>query len=215
VDLVRSFQTAVLALALGAAPALVLAEPPEAAVAAAPARKVAPVRLAGTLGFDVGFTELLEVEMDDGSSRSITANQGFFVSLGAAFLPLLDGKLETQATLGVKYAGIEASNGDASFIAFPLEVLEAFHADPLRLAAGIVYLHRPGASGKGVLSAFDVDFESSIGLVFEADWTWRAKPGAPLLAMGPRFVWQKLQVRGGGPVVDANAVGFVMSFTGG
>jgi hypothetical protein len=212
VDLVRSFQTAFLTLALALAPVLASAEPTGPA---APARKVAAVRLAGTLGFDVGFEELLEVDMDDGSSRSIAANQGFFVSLGAAFLPLLDGKLETQATLGVKYAGIEASNGEASFVAFPLEVVEVLHANPLRFAAGVVYLHRPGMSGKGVLAAFDVDFESSLGLVLEADWTWRAKPGAPLLAIGPRFVWQRLQVRGGGPVVDANALGFVMSFTGG
>jgi hypothetical protein len=215
------FRIALAALAL--APALASAvdpldpplPPPPAAAGQSLAPAVGAVRLAGTLGFDLGFTKLIAVEMSDGSTRSLEANQGFFVSIGAAFLPLLDGRLETQATLGLKYSGIEASNGSASYLTFPLEVLELVHVSPLRLGAGVVYVHRPAASGDGALADFDVKFESSLGMVLQAEWTWRARPGAPLIAMGPRLLWQKMQVRGGGPVIDANALGFVMSFTGG
>jgi hypothetical protein len=169
-----------------------------------------PVRFAGTLGFDFGFTELLEVELTDGSSRSITANQGVYVSLGIA-VPHLGGRLETQATIGLKYSGIEASNGSANYLVFPLEVLEAVNVAPVRLAAGLVYLPRPSTSGDGVLAGFDVQFESSLGVVLQAEWVIPSRRGR--VSFGPRFVWQKLQVRGGGPVIDANAFGAVMSFS--
>jgi hypothetical protein len=195
-----------------APPAAPAQPPPTAPVTSPPIR---PVRLAGTMGIDVGFTNLIEATMSDGSKQTLAANQGFFASIGAAFLPLLDGRLETQATIGIKGWSINASNGSASIVTFPLEVLEVVHVDPLRFAAGLVYLHRPSLSGKGVLDAADTNFDSSLGVVLEADWTWRARPGAPLLGFGPRLILQKFQVRGGGPVFDANALGFVMSFTGG
>jgi hypothetical protein len=108
----------------------------------------------------------------------------------------------------VKYWEIQA------YLAFPVEVLELFHVAPLRFAAGLTYLHRPATSGDGLLSEFEIEFDSSLGVVLGADWTWRAKPGAPLLAIGPRLIWQRLQIRGDGPVLGANALGIIFSFTG-
>lgn len=183
-------------------------------VTAPPAQARPAVRFVGALGLDFGFTDLLKVKMSDGSSQSLAANQGFFFSLGAAFLPLLDGRLETQATLGVKGWSIDASNGSASIVTFPLEVLEVVHVDPLRFGAGVVYLHRPTLSGKGVLDPVDTSFESSLGVVAEAEWTVRTSRTA-VLGFGPRYIWQELRVRDGGPVVDASAIGFVMSLTAG
>lgn len=213
-------------VALALAPALAAADDPPAVAppatpepAAVPApRPAAPavpsprrVRFAATLGADFGFTDLLEATLSDGSKRSVVANQGFFVGVGAAFLPLLGGRMETQATLGLKYNGIVASNGSARLLVFPFELLETVRADPLRLAAGVVYLNRPKMSGTGVLSPFDVQFESSLGVVLQAEWAFRSRAGA--LTLGPRFIWQKLQVSSTGQVIDANAFGFVLSFT--
>jgi hypothetical protein len=183
------------------------AAPAAPATQARPARRV---RFVATLGGDFGFTDLLEVELSDGSKRSLTANQGGFLSAGVS-IPHLDGRLEAQATLGIKYTGIQASNGSATSLLFPLELLEAVNVAPLRLAAGIVYLHRPSTSGDGVLSDFDVDFESSVGLVLQGEWALTFVNGGGRLSFGPRFVWQKLQVRGGGPVIDANALGAVLT----
>jgi hypothetical protein len=217
VALARSSRVALLALAL-TTPALAAAEPVAPSTArvegAAPASRTRAVRLTGSFGIDRGFTKLLEVEMTDGSTQSLSANQGMFASVGATFLPLLDGRLETQATIGVKYWEIQASNAEASYLAFPVEVLELFHVAPLRFAAGLTYLHRPATSGDGLLSEFEIEFDSSLGVVLGADWTWRAKAGAPLLAIGPRLIWQRLQIRGDGPVLDANALGIIFSFTG-
>jgi hypothetical protein len=182
---------------------------PPSSSAAAPTR---PVRFAGTFGFDFGFTDLLKVELTDGSSRSITANQGMFLALGVV-VPYADGLLETQATVGLKYSGIQASNGSADYLVFPIEVLEAVNVAPFRLAAGLVYVPEPRTSGSGVLSEFDVHFESSVGLVLQGEWVFSASRSGTRFSFGPRFVLQKLQVRGGGPVIDANALGAVLSFT--
>jgi hypothetical protein len=50
-------------------------------------------------------------------------------------LVLLDGHLETQATIGVKQSDIQASNAEASYLV-PVEVLELFNVAPLRFARG-------------------------------------------------------------------------------
>ena len=165
---------------------------------------------AGTVGFDYGFNDLLKVTMTDGTTRGIAANEGLFLSLGA-LASYLDGRQETQATLGIKGWSINASNGNASIVVFPLELLEAVNVAPLRLAAGVIYLHKPSTSGDGLLKAFDgAKFDSSVGLVFQGEWIV-ATPHHLRMSMGPRYVWQKLRVQGGGAVVDGSALGFVIS----
>jgi hypothetical protein len=80
VGLARSFQAAVLALAVvpvlaGAEPIAPPASPSPAAPplpVTAPPTRVSPVRLAGTLGFDVGFTNLLKAKMTDTISVPVT-----------------------------------------------------------------------------------------------------------------------------------------------
>jgi hypothetical protein len=76
---------------------------------------------------------------DDGSSDSITSNQGVFLSFGATYRwPIAAGRLETEARLGLKYSAVSASNGDAGFAVFPIEILQAVSVAPVRLAAGVV-----------------------------------------------------------------------------
>lgn len=187
---------------------------PGAAPAAQPAEP--PVQLVGQLGLDFGFEKLLEVQMSDGSTRSITANQGVNGSVGAAFLKLAGGRLATQATLGVEYSGISASNGSARWLAFPFEVMEVAYVDPVRFGAGVSYLLAPSVSGSGVLDGFDAKFKSSLGLLFQADWVWRMPRNlrASRFTVGLRFVVQKLELKAGGPAFGANAMGIVAGFTG-
>lgn len=196
-------------------PPAAVTTPPPATAPAKPAPPATPqrrIRLVATLGLDLGFTDLLEVELDDGSSRSITANQGAVVAIGVA-VPYLGGRLETQATVGLKYSGLHASNGSASLMVFPLEALQLVNVGPLRLGGGVVYLPRPSMSGDGVLSEFDADFESSLGIVLQGEWVYPFRDGSGRFTIGPRFIWQKLQLTGGGPVIDANAVGAVLGFS--
>jgi hypothetical protein len=197
------------------APTSAAAAPPPPPSSFAPAQAARPrpsVRWAITAGFDYGFNELLSVKMEGGGSQSISANEGLFLSVGAAFLPLLDGRLETQATVGVKGWSIDASNGNLSITMFPLEVLEAFRADPLRLSAGVVFVPGPSTSAGGVLASLDgVKFDNSLGLVLQGEWLSVFKNGRGQISCGPRFVLQKFQIAHGGAVLRANALGFVTS----
>jgi hypothetical protein len=174
------------------------------------------VHFVGTFGADFGSTKLISVIMSDGSERSLKANQGVNGSLGIAFLKLGGGKFVTQATLGLEYSAVTASNGSIRWLAFPLEVMEFAYLDPVRLGAGISYLLAPSVKGEDFLDAYDVDFKSSPGLVLQADWVWRLKNNArgARMTFGARYVVQQVESKETGASIDANAFGLVLGFTG-
>jgi hypothetical protein len=203
-----------------AAPAATAEAPPPASAGAPPATPAAappaappvrPFQLVAWTGLDFGFTTLVEVTYEDGSHQKLTANEGFMLAAGASFLRFLEGRLETQATIGYKRASLSATNGSITFSAWPIEVLEAWQAGPVRLAAGLSLQLSPRVDGSGVASALDVGFDPSLGVVLQAAWTWR--PGAEQrwrLELGGRFTWQTLRVSSGQQVTtDANALGIV------
>lgn len=196
---------------LGATSSARVSTAPPPAVAPAPLPRPR-VRWAIATGFDYGFNELVSVSMEGGGSQSISANEGLFLSLGATFLPLLEGRLETQATVGVKGWSIDASNGSLSVTMFPIELLETFSAHPLRLSAGLVYVPGPSTKASGLLAELDgIDFDNSLGLVLQGEWLKPFTNGRGQLSLGPRFVLQKFQIAHGGAVLSANALGFVAS----
>lgn len=182
--------------------------------AAAPAEPA--VQLVGQVGYDIGFEKLVEAQMSDGSTQTLKANEGASAAVGAAFLKLAGGRLATQATLGIEYSAIKASNGSVRWLAFPLEVMELAYLDPVRLGAGFSWLLGPSISGNDFFEGLDLDLKNSLGLVFQADWVWRLRgnPRAARFNAGVRFVWQKLEAESGGPAFDANSFGFVAGFTG-
>jgi hypothetical protein len=166
-------------------------------------------------GYDIGSTTLLSATMSDGSSQSIKANQGLTASVGIATLKLLDGKLATQATIGIEGWSINAQNGDAQWLAFPLDVMEFAYLDPVRLGAGISFLLAPSLKGSGLLSALDVEFKNSLGLAFEGDWVFRLRGArGPRATLGGRFVFQKLEASSGGPAINANSFAILFGYTG-
>jgi hypothetical protein len=168
------------------------------------------VQFVATFGADFGSKKLIEAELDDGSTRSLKANQGVNGSVGAAFLKLDGGRFATQATIGVEYSAITASNGTVRWLAFPLEVMEFAYLDPIRLGAGLSILLSPNVKGDGFFEGIDADFKPSAGLALQADWVFRfkASPRAGRMTIGARYVVQKLQVDvSGAPKIDANAFG--------
>src|SRR5262245_3461813 len=89
---------------------------------AEPPRKWLAVSLG--LGFALGGDDLLHVEFDSGDDTTLSAGNGFVADLGVLAMPLWFGPVALGAAvdIGIKYAGIEASNGSASFTRFPLVV---------------------------------------------------------------------------------------------
>lgn len=211
----RSFVAVAAALAaLLAAPPAGAAEPGAAAgpapQAAAPDRPaIRPVRLVLQVGRDFGSDDLVTTS---GGGRTLTANGGGFFSGGVAFLPLLDGRLHTQATIGVKYDVLRADNGDAWYVAFPVEILEFLTLEPFRVGVG-VNVHLFGRVGIDTEVEQTADLDPAVGFVAQAELVWRfrgASRGA--LTLGPRVVLQRIGVEGGG-TADANAIGGVLGFT--
>jgi hypothetical protein len=196
------------------APAVPPASPPlgsEAPPAAPPpAAKQRPVHLVVTLGYDYGFEDLVTAVFSDGSTKTIEANGGFVLAVGATFLPLRGGEFETQATLGYKYDAIRATNATITYHAFPLEILEAWRRPPLRLAAGVSLALGSRVQGSGDASEVDVGLRNSLGLVGQAELTFPFARGRARWAVGGRFIWQRLQLQEGGPATDANAAGLFL-----
>jgi len=93
------------------APGLAAARPGDRARPARPAAPPGPTVTAGTapsrpvdlylgVGYDVGFTTLVDVTYSDGSSGSLKRNGGLVLAAGATFLKLLDGKVSTRPRWG-------------------------------------------------------------------------------------------------------------------
>jgi hypothetical protein len=193
-------------------PAAAPAEPAAEAAAPTPAAppRTPPLRLVAQVGWDYGSDELVETT---GDGRSLRAGGGSSYAVGLAFLPLLDGRLHTQATIGLKYDLLRADNGDASYVAFPLEVMEFLTFHPFRIGLGLnVNLFGRVSIDTDTLDD-SADLEPGVGLVAQADLVWRFR-GAPrgFLTVGPRVVLQELDVEGGGSVT-ANAYGASLGFT--
>jgi len=211
------------ALSLAAAP-LGRAQAPSPDPGAAPAAPTAGERPASTegegpaptvrlvlqAGWDLGSDALVQTS---GGGRSLRANGGSFAALGASFLPLLDGRLHTQATIGIKYDLLHADNGDAAYVAFPLEVVELWNVGRLRLGLGVnVHL---GGRVRIDTTALDAsrDLRPAVGLVAQAELVWRFRGASRgYLTVGPRLVLQEIEVEGGG-TLSANAVGVGLGFT--
>ena len=190
---------------------------PSSPPAAAPALPEPPVNFVATFGADFGSTKLIEATMSDGSSKSLKANQGVNGSVGLAFLKLDGGRFATQATIGVEYSAINASNGGVRWLAFPLEIMEMAYLDPIRLGAGLTYLLSPSLKGDGFFAGLDIPLKNSAGLVLQADWVFRLKasPRSAKATVGARYVIQSLKADlPGAQSVDANAFGIVLGFVG-
>jgi hypothetical protein len=194
------------------------APPPagEPAPAAGAAREAAPARrfrLVGSLGYDYGFEDLLTVTYDKGGTDRLGANGGFVFSGGAAWLVVPSGEVELRATAGMKYDVVMASNGEAYYVAFPVELLAAWNVRPLRLSGGASLALWPRVRGSGFLAEADLDLRSSLGVVGQAEWVLPFRFGTGSASVGLRYLWQKLEASTGGRAIDASALGIVAGVT--
>ncbi len=181
-------------------------------VAELPPASTAPpaLQLVVQMSADRGETWIVKADLSDGTSPTLHLNGGFGMSAGVAFLHLLDGALNTQATVGFEAWSIDASNGSVRWLAYPIEVMEFVNLGPVRFGAGLSYLVAPSVKGKEFFAAAQYEFDNSAGLLVEVDWTAvnQAKPRWPRLWLGLRYESQTLVEKGGGEWIG-NAWGVV------
>lgn len=154
---------------------------------------------------DFGFARLAQIEFTNGRRVSLDSNEGSTLALGASFLPLGGGRLATRATAGVKVQLLRASNGGATFMAFPVELVEVGYAGPLRLGLGGSVLLSPRLRGSGFLESQTRTYRPAPGAVAEAEWivSPRTRTG-----IGVRGSWTWLS--GDGVSASGPSIGLVL-----
>jgi len=76
-----------------------------------------------------------------------------------------------QATVGLKFDSVDATNGDADTSSLPLHFLVFYHGDSnLRFGAGITYELAPEYSYSAFGSSDDIEFDDAQGFTIELDY---------------------------------------------
>jgi hypothetical protein len=156
-------------------------------------------------GFDTGGDKLLTVTFTDGSSDSIRANQGLYA--GGGISVLTDSKdIEFQTTLAIKYDGVSASNGDATFTRIPLDALVFYRWEKFRVGAGLTYVMNPKVKTSGIPPTdLNVTLDNAVGGLLQADFLLGR------VAIGLRYT--ALDYKFQGSTIKASGAGLTFGFT--
>lgn len=171
---------------------------------------------AGKLAYEWGGKRLVGATYTDGSDSDISSGGGFIIS-GGGLLELYNSNshaFELEGTLGIKWDSIkEASNAEADWTRFPLELLAVYkNTDKnMRLAIGPVYQFGNKLDGTGDASFITTSFKNTQGMIFEAAYLWGDKKNA---AVGLRRTTIEYSPKTGGPSVDGSSWGIVLTFFG-
>jgi outer membrane protein W len=125
------------------------------------------------LGYSRGGDQLIRVAFKDGTTHSLSANQGAALDVGAIFYLTKDLTWQTQATVGVQYNTILAKNGSAEWTTYPIHVIEFYNADLIRIGAGLAYQVNPHVRTSGAVASYSVNLNNALGWV--AQFGFRAK----------------------------------------
>ncbi len=197
----RSMLLALLCGALHAGTAAAQSAPPMAA------KRTAHLVLG--LGIDGGSDKIGTVYLSNGSSQTLSAGQGFWMSAGASFLEtdVQAVTLDGVATIGFKAWDAGADNGRLKYLGFPVEALARVRYQKVRFGAGLDYVLSPKVYGTGLFSSLDVPLKNSLGFAMTGDWVFR-QPGANLGGfIGVRVVLESFETKSGGAKFNANAYG--------
>lgn len=160
-----------------------------AIVAATPAR-AADVRPMLKVGADFGGDPVIKVPLTNGTTRTIRANEGFFLGGGASIVN--DAKdLEVEITLSLKGKSVLADNGTVTWTTVPLDALVFYRLPSFRLGGGLTYHINPELSGSGagstIVSANNAQFDSALGIILQADYRFGEKIGLGLRLTGLKY----------------------------
>jgi len=108
---------------------------------------------------------------------------------------------------GFKFTAQSFSNGDVTYYAFPVEIIETLELGSIRLGGGLYALLGSTLTGDGAASSYTGHFDSTAGFTIRAEWVFNRRIG-----VGLRYVWNHLS--GGASSMSAPAIGAVMSFNG-
>jgi predicted porin len=157
-------------------------------------------------GLTIGGDKLATAIYSDGTEADIRA--GGFVQLYGGLEFVVGSEWAISASVGYHLDDASADNGSLKFTRVPVEVLAHYKLnDQWRLGAGARFVSGATLGGSGVLSAPDVEFDSTTGAVVQAEY--RFNPNASVIVRG---VSEKYKFRGNGNI-DGSHVGVMLNYT--
>lgn len=120
-------------------------------------------------GLHYGGDDLVTATFTDGDTAKLKGGGLFSFSAGVGFD--LAEKAEARLMAGVKFDTIEAENGSAKFIRFPLEALYLYRStEEVSIGGGLSYHLNPKISGDGLASSVGAEFDNALGFVLMLDY---------------------------------------------
>jgi len=170
------------------------------------------LELGGALGvdFNAGADTLLVLHYSDGTSQDIKAGNGLLAAAGGGimFFDEQPHRLETELTIGIKYASMRpTNNASLDFIRVPIELLAFYRNEDwhFRVGGGGAWYVSNSLSGGGALNG-DVKFGPALGGIAQADFVWGA------FAVGLRYTLLQLRADGADRGANANSLGLNLSY---
>ena len=147
------------------------------AAAAIPAASLAEeIRPVFKLGYDFGGDTLVTA---NGSTKSIKANEGFFMGVGASIFN--DARnVEGELSISYKFQTIDANNANLQFTRFPFDALLFYRQYRYRVGGGLTYHLNPKVQGSGAAAGSNVNYEDALGAILQGDYLFGTKTAAGL-----------------------------------
>lgn len=158
------------------------------------------------LGYDFGGDTLATAVFSDGSTKSIKANEGLFMGIGASILNDA-GNLEGELSVSYKFQTIDANNGSLQFTLFPLDALVFYRQYQFRVGGGLTYHVSPQVEGSGAASGLNVKYKNALGAILQGDYLF-----GRTVAVGLRYTMLEYEATSGaGGTVRSDGLGLVFT----
>lgn len=138
------------------------------------------------INYDAGGDDIAEVVFTDGSTSRLSANEGIHFYAGKNFANGVNSPWHTHVSAGYKIGSVTAKNGDLTWSAWPIEVIEFYNMEKVRFGAGLVYQLNPKVAGSGFASGLNLELDNALGFVLQFEY--RFSPGVQEgMALGLRY----------------------------
>ena len=173
-----------------------------------------PWQYMGGIQVSGGGDHLFYGKYSDGTKVDVTAGGGLLVNFGVNHK--FNSSLNLQTTLGIHTDGTLATNGNASFTRFPLEVMGFYQLnDQYRIGAGVRKSLAAKLSTSGVATYQpSAEFNASVGQVIELHYLLGKpkKKSDAKTAVNFRYVNESFKEKNYGIKVKGNHVGIGVVF---
>ena len=138
------------------------------------------------MNYDAGGDDIATLVYTDGSTSTLSANEGLHFYIGKNFANGVNSPWRTHASVGYKTGSVTAQNGDLTWSAWPLEAIEFYNMEKARFGAGLVYQLNPKVQGSGFASSLNLELDNALGFIlqFEYRFTPAIQKG---VAIGVRY----------------------------